>query len=103
MAVDDQDPEEAAALSGAPNVGPSAPPRFTDSGIEIEPLYEPADLPEDLAERLGEPGEFPFTRGPHREMYRKQLWTMRQYAGYASAKESNERYKYLLAHGAKGL
>ena len=60
-------------------------------------------MPADLEERLGEPGEYPFTRGVHREMYRKQLWTMRQYAGYASAKESNERYKYLLAHGSTGL
>jgi methylmalonyl-CoA mutase N-terminal domain/subunit len=52
---------------------------------------------------LGEPGAYPFTRGVHREMYRKQLWTMRQYAGYASAKESNERYRYLLKHGGTGL
>jgi methylmalonyl-CoA mutase N-terminal domain/subunit len=103
MAVDDKDLQEATDLSVAPIVGPDDPRRFTDSGIEIEPLYEPGDVPEDLDERLGEPGEFPFTRGPHREMYRKQLWTMRQYAGYASAKESNERYKYLLANGAKGL
>jgi methylmalonyl-CoA mutase, N-terminal domain len=103
MAVDDKDLQEATDLSVAPIVGPDDPRRFTDSGIEIEPLYEAGDVPEDLDERLGEPGEFPFTRGPHREMYRKQLWTMRQYAGYASAKESNERYKYLLAHGAKGL
>jgi methylmalonyl-CoA mutase N-terminal domain/subunit len=103
MAVDDKDLQEATDLSVAPVVGPDDPRRFTDSGIEIEPLYEASDLPEDLEERLGEPGAFPFTRGPHREMYRKRLWTMRQYAGYASAKESNERYKYLLAHGAKGL
>src|SRR5829696_5921129 len=103
MAVDDKDLQEATDLSVAPIVGPDDPRRFTDSGIEIEPLYTAGDVPEDLDERLGEPGEFPFTRGVHREMYRKQLWTMRQYAGYASAKESNERYKYLLAHGAKGL
>jgi methylmalonyl-CoA mutase N-terminal domain/subunit len=103
MAVDDKDLEEATDLSVAPIVGPDDPRRFTDSGIEIEPLYGPGEVPEDLDERLGEPGEFPFTRGPHREMYRKRLWTMRQYAGYASAKESNERYKYLLANGAKGL
>ena len=88
-------------LSVAPIVGPDDPRRFTDSGIEVRPLYTEADLPEQL--ELGEPGEFPYTRGPHREMYRKQLWTMRQYAGYASAKESNERYKYLLAHGSTGL
>jgi methylmalonyl-CoA mutase, N-terminal domain len=88
-------------LTVAPIVGPDDPRRFTDSGIEIKPLYTEEDLPEDL--RLGEPGAFPYTRGVHREMYRKQPWTMRQYAGYASAKESNERYRYLLAHGSTGL
>src|SRR3982751_4386677 len=103
MAVDDKDLQEATDLSVAPIVGPDDPRRFTDSGIEIEPLYTAGDVPEDLEERLGEPGEFPFTRGPHREMYRKQLWTMRQYAGYASAKESNERYRYLLKNGSTGL
>src|SRR5258706_4316087 len=87
----------------APIVGPDDPRRFTDSGIEIEQLYAEADLPEHLAERLGEPGEYPFTRGIHSDMYRKQLWTMRQYAGYASAKESNERYRYLLENGSTGL
>jgi methylmalonyl-CoA mutase, N-terminal domain len=87
----------------APIVGPDDPRRFTDSGIEIKPLYEEDDLPEGLPERLGEPGAYPYTRGVHREMYRKQLWTMRQYAGYASAKESNERYRYLLQHGSTGL
>jgi len=87
----------------APIVGPDDPRRFTDSGIEIKPLYAEPDLPEDLNERLGEPGDYPFTRGIHRDMYRGQLWTMRQYAGYASAKESNERYRYLLAHGSTGL
>src|SRR5687767_883522 len=87
--------------SVAPVVGPDDPRRFTDSGIEVAPLYTDDDLPADLD--LGEPGEFPFTRGIHREMYRERLWTMRQYAGYASAKESNERYKYLLAHGSTGL
>ena len=87
----------------APIVGPEDPRRFTDSGIEIQPLYGPDDLPADLPERLGEPGEYPYTRGVHREMYRKQLWTMRQYAGYASARESNERYRYLLRNGSTGL
>jgi methylmalonyl-CoA mutase, N-terminal domain len=87
----------------APIVGPDDQRRFTDSGIEIKPLYNEADLPDKLAERLGEPGEYPYTRGVHAEMYRKQLWTMRQYAGYASAKESNERYRYLLEHGSTGL
>ena len=85
----------------APLVGPDDPRRFSDSGIELEPLYTEQDLSAPL--ELGEPGAYPFTRGVHREMYRKQLWTMRQYAGYASAKESNERYRYLLAHGSTGL
>jgi methylmalonyl-CoA mutase N-terminal domain/subunit len=96
--ADDEDPER---LTVAPIVGPDDPRRFTDSGIEVAPLYTEEDLPAELD--LGEPGEFPYTRGPHREMYRKQLWTMRQYAGYASAKESNVRYRYLLSKGSTGL
>jgi len=100
MAIEDKDTTD---LSVAPIVGRDDPRRFTDSGIEVKPLYTSDDVPEDLEERLGEPGEYPFTRGIHRDMYREQLWTMRQYAGYASAKESNERYKYLLAHGSTGL
>ena len=87
----------------APIVGEEDPRRFTDSGIEVKPRYGEDDLPERLGEQLGEPGEYPYTRGIHREMYRKQLWTMRQYAGYASAKESNERYRYLLSKGSTGL
>jgi methylmalonyl-CoA mutase N-terminal domain/subunit len=98
MAIDDKD---ATDLSVAPVVGPDDPRRFTDSGIEIRTLYSSSDLPGDLD--LGEPGEFPFTRGIHREMYRKRPWTIRQYAGYATARESNERYKYLLASGSTGL
>ncbi|HEX2102053.1 MAG TPA: methylmalonyl-CoA mutase family protein, partial [Solirubrobacteraceae bacterium] len=90
-------------LTVAPIVGPDDPRRFTDSGIEVKPVYAETDLPADLAERLGAPGEEPYTRGVHRDMYRKQLWTMRQYAGYASAKESNERYRYLLSKGSTGL
>jgi methylmalonyl-CoA mutase N-terminal domain/subunit len=87
----------------APIVGPEDPRHFTDSGIEIDALYDASDLPPDLERRLGGPGEYPYTRGVHREMYRQQLWTMRQYAGYASAKESNERYRYLLRNGSTGL
>jgi methylmalonyl-CoA mutase N-terminal domain/subunit len=94
-----EEPEE--DLTVAPLVGPEDPRRFTDSGIEINSLYAEDDLPGELD--LGRPGEFPYARGVHPDMYRKQLWTMRQYAGYASAKESNERYKYLLAHGSTGL
>jgi methylmalonyl-CoA mutase N-terminal domain/subunit len=87
----------------APIVGPDDPRHFTDSGIEIQPVYDEKDLPADLDQRLGQPGQYPYTRGVHREMYRQQLWTMRQYAGYASAKESNERYRYLLSKGSTGL
>src|SRR5918911_916442 len=87
----------------APIVGPDDPRRFTDSGIEVKPLYTEEDLPGELPQKLGEPGEYPYTRGIHRDMYRKQLWTHRQYAGYATAQESNERYKYLLEHGSTGL
>ena len=88
-------------LTVAPIVGPDDPRRFTDSGIEIQPLYTEEDVPAELD--LGDPGAFPYTRGVHGEMYRKRPWTMRQYAGYASATESNERYKYLLANGSTGL
>ncbi|HEY1523781.1 MAG TPA: methylmalonyl-CoA mutase family protein [Solirubrobacteraceae bacterium] len=87
----------------APIVGADDPRRFTDSGIEVKPLYTEEDVPEGLPERLGQPGQYPFTRGIHPDMYRGRLWTMRQYAGYASAKESNERYRYLLQHGSTGL
>lgn len=86
----------------APIVGPDDERHFTDSGIEIKPLYTAADVT-NLEGRLGEPGAYPYTRGVHADMYRKQLWTMRQYAGYASAKESNERYHYLLKQGTTGL
>jgi methylmalonyl-CoA mutase N-terminal domain/subunit len=88
-------------LTVAPIVGADDPRRFTDSGIEVTELYTEADLPPELD--LGEPGAFPYTRGVHREMYRRQPWTMRQYAGYASAKESNVRYRYLLSKGSTGL
>ncbi len=87
----------------APIVGPDDERRFTDSGIEVKPLYDEGDLPAELPTRLGEPGEYPFTRGIHPEMYRSRRWTMRQYAGYASAKETNERFHYLIKHGSTGL
>ncbi|MGI8594274.1 MAG: acyl-CoA mutase large subunit family protein, partial [Solirubrobacteraceae bacterium] len=93
--------EEIEERTIAPIVGPDDERRFTDSGIEVKMLYDEDDLPSPLD--LGEPGAYPYTRGAHREMYRGQVWTIRQYAGYASAKESNERYKYLLEHGTTGL
>jgi methylmalonyl-CoA mutase N-terminal domain/subunit len=83
---------------------PQRRPRFeTPSGIPLEPLYTPADVEIDYLQDLGFPGEFPFTRGIYRTMYRGRLWTMRQYAGYATAEESNRRYRYLLAQGQTGL
>src|SRR3954452_2906240 len=87
----------------APLVGPDDERRFTDSGIEIESVYEPGDVAPQLEERLGEPGEYPFTRGIHDGMYRDRLWTMRQYAGFSSPEDTNERYRYLIEHGSTGL
>jgi len=73
----------------------------TLSGEPVEPLYTAADLPE--PERIGFPGEFPFTRGVYPSMYRGRLWTMRQFAGFGTAEETNERFRYLLDHGQTGL
>jgi methylmalonyl-CoA mutase N-terminal domain/subunit len=87
----------------APLVGPDDERRFTDSGIEVKRLYDAGDVGPGLEERLGEPGEYPFTRGIHPGMYRDRLWTMRQYAGYATAEETNRRYRYLIEHGSTGL
>jgi methylmalonyl-CoA mutase N-terminal domain/subunit len=80
-------------------------PRFTTSSeIEIKPLYTAEDLAGwDPKTQLGYPGEYPYTRGIQPTMYRGRLWTMRQYAGYATAEESNQRYHYLLGHGTTGL
>jgi len=87
----------------APVVGPDDERIFTDSGIEIEPLYTEDDVAPGLEQRLGEPGVPPFTRGIHEGMYRDRLWTMRQYAGFASPEDTNERYRYLIEHGSTGL
>ena len=73
------------------------------SGNEIEPLYTPNDVSGSYVEELGVPGGFPFTRGPYATMYRTRLWTMRQFAGFASAEDTNRRYKYLLDNGQTGL
>jgi methylmalonyl-CoA mutase N-terminal domain/subunit len=76
----------------------------TGTSHQAAALYSPEDLDGfDYAERLGYPGEYPFTRGIYPTMYRGRLWTMRQYAGYATAEESNRRYRYLLAQGQTGL
>ncbi len=76
--------------------------RKTDSGIPIKVFYEESDLQAHPPE-LGRPGEYPFTRGVYPEMYRKRLWTMRQYGGYANAEETNQRFHYLLKQGQTGL
>ncbi|HZE68106.1 MAG TPA: methylmalonyl-CoA mutase family protein [Pyrinomonadaceae bacterium] len=76
----------------------------TTSGIELPADFNPSNTePVDYDRDLGDPGEFPYTRGIYADMYRGRLWTMRQYAGYATAEESNARYKYLLAQGTTGL
>lgn len=76
----------------------------TSSGIELPSDFNPSNTdPVDYEKDLGSPGEFPYTRGIYQNMYRGRLWTMRQYAGYATAEESNARYKYLLANGTTGL
>ncbi len=73
------------------------------SGREVAPLYSPLDLPEGQLAQLGLPGTFPYTRGIHPTMYRGKLWTMRQFAGFGTAEDTNRRYKFLLARGQTGL
>jgi methylmalonyl-CoA mutase N-terminal domain/subunit len=73
------------------------------SGEPINALYTEADLPADLEQSIGLPGEYPFTRGVYRSMYRGRLWTMRQFAGFGTAEETNQRFRYLLDHGQTGL
>src|ERR1039458_1219990 len=76
----------------------SADREFTTiSGVPVEPVYGPGDFP------IPAPGEFPYTRGIHRDMYRGKLWTMRQFSGFATPEETNLRYRYLLAQGQTGL
>jgi len=75
----------------------------TVSDMEVEPLYTAEDLPPDAAERIGVPGEFPYTRGVYPSMYRGRLWTMRQFAGFATPEDTNERFHFLLKQGQTGL
>src|SRR5258706_3576714 len=91
----------AGAIEAAPE---RRDPFTTSSGIEIHDLYTPADVAGlDEDRDLGRPGEFPFTRGVQATMYRSRFWTMRQYAGFATAEETNRRFRYLLEHGQTGL
>jgi methylmalonyl-CoA mutase N-terminal domain/subunit len=88
-----------------PASGPAEPrPIVTTSGIPIQPVYRPADVANiEYARDLGDPGTEPYTRGPHRTMYRGRPWTMRQYAGYGTAEETNRRFRFLLERGQTGL
>lgn len=83
---------------------PERKEQFTlDTDEEVKRLYTPLDVNVDYEQELGYPGQYPFTRGVQPTMYRGKLWTMRMYAGFATAEESNERYKYLIEQGSKGL
>jgi methylmalonyl-CoA mutase, N-terminal domain len=96
---------EARAVEKTLKKSPERRDKFeTSSGIEMKRLYTPADTAgHDYLRDAGFPGEFPFTRGVQPTMYRGRFWTMRQYAGFGTAEESNRRYQYLLAHGTTGL
>jgi len=92
--------------TGADETAATAIPRRdrTLSGIPVKPHYRPEDVAgQDYGRDLGDPGEFPFTRGIHPEMYRRRLWTFRQLSGFGTARASNERFKYLLGHGATAI
>jgi len=96
---------EKTTLNKVISKAPERDPSFnTTSHIELKRLYSPLDIADlDYCDELGFPGEFPFTRGVQPTMYRGRLWTMRQYAGFATPEETNKRYKYLLEHGQTGL
>ena len=95
---------ETTTLAASLNKIPERSARFnTSSGVALDRLYIPAAISPEYVEQIGFPGEFPFTRGVQPTMYRGRFWTMRQYAGYATAEESNARYRFLLAQGQSGV
>ncbi len=98
-------PPESPATEPSPDSEPERHRgRFTTlSGEPVRPLYTAADLPPDPDASIGRPGEYPFTRGVYESMYRGRLWTMRQFAGFGTSEETNERFHYLLEHGQTGL
>src|SRR6266702_947483 len=99
-------PQRAGVADSRDTPNPAFPPSSgtTLSGIPLKTVYTPEDLSDfDSQSPLGSPGEFPYTRGIHSTMYRGKLWTMRQYAGFGTASQSNARYRYLLAQGQTGL
>ncbi len=93
--------EQELVVPSAAKFGERKPKFKTDSGIDIDRVFLPT--PDDYETRLGFPGEYPYTRGIYPTMYRSRFWTMRQYAGYGTAAESNRRYQYLIANGTTGL
>ena len=96
--------DQKAAWERAFRAAKSREVEFTSlSGEALEPIYTAADVDVDYERDLGWPGQFPFTRGVHANMYRGRLWTMRQFAGFGTARETNERFKFLLDHGQTGL
>jgi methylmalonyl-CoA mutase N-terminal domain/subunit len=102
----EKSPERPIGAASGVNLDEHGNARFTTiSGMPVRRLYTQADLPEDWSTEkyLGHPGEVPYTRGIHASGYRGKLWTMRQFSGFASPEETNQRYKYLLAHGGGGL
>ena len=95
--------EEVASWRAAYAQGRKREIAFTNSAKEVEPLYSALDVAGSDADKLGVPGVYPYTRGIHPTGYRGKLWTMRQFAGFGSARDTNERFKFLLAHGQTGL
>src|ERR1022692_3772814 len=94
------------AVSAKPSSQTSNPSFRTLSGESVRELYTPADLPAGIGgpeDPIGRPGSYPFTRGIHESMYRGRMWTMRQFAGFGTSEETNERFLYLLGHGQTGL
>ena len=102
----EKSPEKPIGAPTGTNLDENSHARFTTiSGLPIRRLYTEADLPADWSydQHLNYPGQPPYTRGIHATGYRGKMWTMRQFSGFASPEETNERYKYLLAHGGQGL
>ena len=83
--------------------GVHEPERSTISGIPYASVYTPDTTPIDYPRDLADPGRFPYTRGIHETMYRGKVWTMRQFAGFGTADDTNRRFRYLLEHGQTGL
>src|SRR6516225_8571419 len=82
----------------------NAPEYKTMSGLPLKTTYTPQDLASwSYSEKLGDPGQYPFTRGPHQTMYRGKPWTMRMFAGFGTPEDTNQRFKFLLEHGQTGL